>query len=51
MVRRTEKSEISSIYAMQAGTGGLPSNYFGGVFWWYAAEEIDPDGRVLSGRP
>ena len=37
-----EKSEISSIYAMQAGTGGLPSNYFGGVFWWYAAEEIVP---------
>ena len=37
-----EKSEINSIYPIRAGVGGLPANYIGGVFWWYAAEEMVP---------
>jgi hypothetical protein len=37
-----EKNEISSIYPMKAGVGGLPPTYVSGVFWWYAAEEMVP---------
>ena len=37
-----EKSEIATIYPLKAGQEGLPLNYIGGVFWWYAAEEMVP---------
>ena len=37
-----EKNEIASIYPMKAGQNGLPLSYIGGVFWWYAAEEMVP---------
>jgi phosphoribosylcarboxyaminoimidazole (NCAIR) mutase len=42
-----ELNEISSIYPMMAGVGGLPENYIGGVFWWYWAEEGIPQGTAI----
>jgi hypothetical protein len=37
-----EINEINTIYPMRANVAGLPANYIGGVFWWYAAEEMVP---------
>jgi hypothetical protein len=45
-----EDDEIASIYPLYVGetvpaaegSGTLPPNYIGGVFWWYAAEEMVP---------
>ena len=37
-----EQNEITSIYGLRAGVGGLPNNYVSGVFWWYASQEMTP---------
>jgi hypothetical protein len=49
-----EENEINNYYPstkFKAGAGGIPSNYVGGYFWWYGAQELVEDSASPITQP